>query len=366
MGCACPRAGTPSGWRCAVAARFGERLRRERKNHEDGNGAAGTLYLTRATMYGGKGIAAVAPGVFADLPRLQTIYIFGNALGCVPGAATTTKIAGAFRCPADCSIGTFVAPSAVPPTAASAADGSAVLCKQCPPGLTTAGVGAAGIESCVNPASLPPALTPPASGGAGATPAPTPPANPAPLKFDPRFSSKIRGNGPCATGPQDYAAKRSGPAKSPRLWCPNDQGRPCSRVCTASSAWRNHCAVDLVAAPNALVYAPFGGVVTAVSEDKTKCSRNWVDIEAGEQFHLRVRTRCACVRVFTYTEPSDPDSEFKGYWVRLIYARPAPEIKVQTKVREDCVRTLREYLRVSSLCLSHKSKACDQFVLFGL
>jgi hypothetical protein len=67
----------------------------------------------------------------------------------------------------------------------------------------------------------------------------------------------------------------------------------------------------------------------------------------------------ALVRLSSYTETSDPDSEFKGYWVRLIYARPAPEIKAQTKVREDCVRTLRERLRVSSLCLSHKSEACN-------
>jgi hypothetical protein len=71
-------------------------------------------------------------------------------------------------------------------------------------------------------------------------------------------------------------------------------------VFTPSSAWRNHSAVDLVAAPDALVYAPFGGVVTAVSENKTKCSRNWLDIEAGERFHLHVRTRCACALVFLH------------------------------------------------------------------
>jgi hypothetical protein len=51
----------------------------------------------------------------------------------------------------------------------------------------------------------------------------------------------------------------------------------------------------------------------------------------------------------TYTESSDPDSEFKGYWVRLLYARPAPGIKAQMKVRDDHVRTLRGCLRVSSL-----------------
>lgn len=78
-----------------------------------------------------------------------------------------------------------------------------------------------------------------------------------------------------------------------------------------------------MAAPGALVHAPFCGVVTMRSEHKTKCTRNFLDIKA------------------------DPDSEFKGYWVRLVYARPAPEIKAQTKV-SDRVRPLREGLRVST------------------
>jgi len=140
------------------------------------------------------------------------------------------------------------------------------------------------------------------------------------LTFDPRFFSKIRGEGVCSSRPQDYAASRDiNPNRppSPKLWCPSDAGTPCSSFCTTSSRKRNHCAVDLVADPDALVYAPFCGVVTMRSEHKTKCTRNFLDIKA------------------------DPDSEFKGYWVRLLYARPAPEIRAQTKVR-DRVRPWRD------------------------
>jgi hypothetical protein len=83
-----------------------------------------------------------------------------------------------------------------------------------------------------------------------------------------------------------------------------------------------------VAAPGAIVYAPFCGVVKALgtwspkswspksSKDKPYCDGNLLDIKA------------------------DPDSEFKGYWVRLLYARPAPGIKAQMKVRDSLIKVL--------------------------
>ena len=211
------------------------------------------------------------------------------------------------------------------------------------------------------PPPPPTTTTPPPPPPPPPLPPPAPPPPPTELKFDPRFFSKIRGSDPCAEGPQAYTATR-GPLPSPKLLCPNDKGTPCSRVCKSSSTRRGHCAVDLVAAPDALVYAPFCGKVTAVRASATKCASNRLDIKAGERFHLRVRTRGARVRVFTNTELSDPDSEFEGYWVRLLYARHLPEIREQTKVRDHCVRPLRNCLRVSSLCLSKKSDARDEFV----
>ena len=142
---------------------------------------------------------------------------------------------------------------------------------------------------------------------------PPPPPPPTELKFDPRFFSKMRGKDcDAATSPQGYAALRhvkDSKKLSRKLWCPNDKGRPCSSVCTSSSTTRNHCAVDLVAAPGAIVYAPFCGVVTIAridtSEKQNLCFKNLIDIKAGERlsrFHLRVRTRrvsskrvCACL-----------------------------------------------------------------------
>ena len=154
-------------------------------------------------------------------------------------------------------------------------------------------------------------------------PPPVPPPPPTELKFDPRFFSKMRGKDcDAATSPQGYAALRhvkDSKKLSPRLLCPNDKGRPCSSVCTSSSTTRNHCAVDLVAAPGAIVYAPFCGVVKVAKNDPSKnkkeecgvkkfdcgCDFALIDIKAGERlsrFHLRVCARrvsskrvCACL-----------------------------------------------------------------------
>ena len=152
-----------------------------------------------------KAIAAVAPGVFANLTGLVDLNIYDNALGCVPGVPDTVQIdlfssPPTPRCPANCTVGTFfVEPDNTCPTAGdgicdepawceagtdcadcqdvlgyATCDGSAGVCLPCPEGLTTAGVGAGGAESCVDPAALTTGAAL-ASSAVVTTPAPMPP-----------------------------------------------------------------------------------------------------------------------------------------------------------------------------------------------
>jgi len=139
-------------------------------------------------------VTVVAAGVFEGMlgpPHgLFSLIIWDSMLlGCVPGLAADVQIMSqgsnpdrvAPRCPANCSIGTYL----VEPREACATaddgfcdepvwcehgtdcvdcadvlgyrgpcDGSVGVCLPCPPGLMTAGIGGAGAANCVEPASL--------------------------------------------------------------------------------------------------------------------------------------------------------------------------------------------------------------------
>ena len=115
-----------------------------------------------------KGIAAVAPGTFDKLffpgigGRVSGIYLVGNPLGCAPITESTTGLdcgTGPItpKCPANCTLGTyFVTPANVwedcrQDTSFGYSGSVCGVCLPCPRGMTTAGVGGSGVESCFDP-----------------------------------------------------------------------------------------------------------------------------------------------------------------------------------------------------------------------
>ena len=150
---------------------------------EDCNSApiGNALYLNN------NGITAVAPGTFDNIflplhwyqcgngvcAHLSGIYLVGNPLGCAPITESITVLDYGTspitpKCPANCTLGTyFVTPANVwedcrqdlyrPGDVYSFGSFSDVcgVCLPCPRGMTTAGVGGSGVESCFDPAVAP-------------------------------------------------------------------------------------------------------------------------------------------------------------------------------------------------------------------